>query len=277
MRILSPIRRIILGWFVLSVVQMIAGALMYRNVSPVPGVLPWLLATNLLVVIVLYLAAMRSRWRFLPLTMALFAIPFAIVLVNLAEGVFFLGNAGIAWRTELANSALVYLVSAPVWAILFLTPGAHSIEAQPLAPASARGWVWRLSVSDVAYLFLYFTAGMFAFPFIREFYSTQTVPSFGTIIPLQLALRGPVFIGICLLLIRMLRLERGPGALAVGLAFTALSGVAPLLIPNPYLPDPVRWVHFVEVGASNFLFGAFIGWLWNKGTPPARVVAQQAA
>jgi len=85
-----------------------------------------------------------------------------------------------------------------------------------------------------------------------------------TIFALQLLVRGPVFILLCLLMVRMLDMPRLSGALTVGLLFTLLSGVAPLLMPNPYFPDSVRWMHFMEVTSSNFVFGAIVGWLWGR-------------
>ena len=85
-----------------------------------------------------------------------------------------------------------------------------------------------------------------------------------TILGLQLLVRGPVFILLCLALVRMLGLPRLGGALAVGAVFTILSGVAPLLMPNPFFPDAVRWAHFCEVTSSNFVFGAIVGWLWGQ-------------
>ena len=93
----------------------------------------------------------------------------------------------------------------------------------------------------------------------------------------QLSIRGPLFVLLCLFLTRMLRLPRLSGVLAVGTVFTLLSGVAPLLIPNPYFPDVVRWAHFCEVTSSNFLFGAFVAWLWGQPKPQEARVLRTAA
>jgi hypothetical protein len=133
-------------------------------------------------------------------------------------------------------------------------------------------------VSDFAYLFLYFGTGMIIFPFVKNFYATQHLPSAVSIAALQLLVRGPVFVLVCLSLTRMLGLPRLQGALAVGLMFTLLSGVAPLLMPNPFFPDSVRWVHFCEVVSENFVFGAIVAWLWGRPEPkPARIGAMQRA
>lgn len=76
---------------------------------------------------------------------------------------------------------------------------------------------------------------------------------------------------ICLLLVRMLGLSGRSGALAVGLVFATVNGIAPLLIPNGIFPDYVRWAHFCEVASSNFLFGAFVAWLWREPEPDSKV------
>jgi hypothetical protein len=80
---------------------------------------------------------------------------------------------------------------------------------------------------------------------------------------LQLFVRGPAYVVICLLLVRMLGLSGRMGALAVGLAFATVNGIA-LLIPNGAFPDYVRLAHFYEVTSSNFLFGAFVAWVWRE-------------
>jgi hypothetical protein len=49
-------------------------------------------------------------------------------------------------------------------------------------------------------------------------------------------------------------------ALAVGVTFSVLMN-ALLLLPNPYMPEPVRMAHLVETALSNFLFGLLVGGL----------------
>jgi hypothetical protein len=139
----------------------------------------------------------------------------------------------------------------------------HDGRACLFAHLSLWGRVWRFGLSDFGYLFLYFLAGVMAFPLFRDFYASQALPSPAQMVMLQLLLRGPIFTGVCLLLMSLRNMERRLGAIALGTSFTILSGIAPLLMPNPYLPDSVRWVHFVEVGLSNFLFGALMGWIWH--------------
>jgi hypothetical protein len=64
----------------------------------------------------------------------------------------------------------------------------------------------------------------------------------------------------------MLKGARPETVLAIGLLFAVVMN-AQLLLPNPYMPEPVRMAHMVETGSSNFIFGAFIGWLLTDQVP----------
>ena len=130
---------------------------------------------------------------------------------------------------------------------------------------------------DLLYVFLYFAVGAMIFPYVKDFYATQRLPSNGAIAALQFFVRGPLFILLALAITRMLGLPRRSGALAVGLVFTLLTGVAILLVPNPVFPDTVRWAHFCEVSSEQFVFGAVVAWLWGPQTMAHTPALQQAA
>jgi ABC-type Co2+ transport system permease subunit len=57
-----------------------------------------------------------------------------------------------------------------------------------------------------------------------------------------------------LLLVRALRGSLWEKAALLGLALSVIMDLQ-LLFPNPVMPWPVRSVHMVEVGVSNFVFG----------------------
>ena len=164
-------------------------------------------------------------------------------------------------------------VDASVWKTL--EPVAEHFQPIVSKPLGER--IWKFVVSDIAYCFLYLTAGMIIFPWVKDFYATQHIPPMTTIVALQLLLRGPIFILMCLALVRMLGLPRLGGALAVGAVFTIVSGIAPLLTPNAFFPDIVRWAHLCEVTSSNFLFGAIVAWLWGRPTFAHAPALHQAA
>jgi len=268
----NAILRVVAVFVAVSVVQILAGALVALLLPPktvMPHLaqhfLQWMFLSNAVTVAALSILALRTEWRGWALGAALAGIPLAITLVDGIEGVYFLPNSPIEWPRIFAQSALAAAFSVPVWTLLFgrqpSLPGEHF---HPIAAKSRGERAWKFVVSDLAYLLLYFTAGSIIWPYIKDFYATQTLPSMSTILVLELLVRGPAFIVLCLMLVRMLGLPRLSGALAVGALFTLMSGVAPLLMPNPYFPDAVRWAHFCEVTSSNFLFAALVAWLWGQ-------------
>jgi hypothetical protein len=134
-------------------------------------------------------------------------------------------------------------------------------------------WVWKLTVIALAYLILYFTFGYFIAwrnPAVPEYYGGGDPGSFfaqmGTVlrdtpwlIPFQIV-RAMFWVALALPVIRMLKGQWPETALAIGLLFAVVMN-AQLLLPNPYMPEPVRMAHLVETASSNFIFGVLIGWL----------------
>ncbi len=259
------------------VIQMIAGLLVPMNIAPAPHTLQWMLLMNAVVVGSLTVVALRAEWRGWRLGMIITAFPLAITAVNLLEGVVFLKAPHPDWARiflyNLISSALV----VPVWTWLFgRQDSAQSHHFHPIQSQSMAQRAWKFAVSDLLYITLYFGTGAIIFPYVKDFYAVQQLPPLDGIIALQLLIRGPIFILLCLWLTRMLGLSRLNGALVVGLVFTLLSGAAPLLLPNPYFPDSVRWVHFCEVTSENFIFGAIVAWLWGPTAPAREMIAKLA-
>ena len=264
MKYFQSANKIFLGWLALITAQVVAGMVIPVKVPMPPHTFQWMLVSYFLIASVLGLLAARSDWTGWKLAVSLAAVPFAINLMDMFEGSVFLKHSGIPWRMLTLQMCITYALVLPLWRYIYGGGEAVAVGDSPFSGKSAAGLVWRFAVSDVLYLFLYYAAGTIIFPYVRDYYATQTVPPPGTIVAMQLLLRGPVFVLLCLLLVRMMRLPRWTRALAVGLAFTILSGVAPLLIPNPYFPDYVRWTHFAEVVSSNFVFGVIVSLIWHK-------------
>ena len=272
--------------FVASVViQAIAGMLataaipLRANEPAMPAnMMPWMLVAEAFTVAALVVVALRTEWRGWTLGAVVAFIPVAILVINGIEGIVFLKNSPIVWPRIFLMAGITAVLSLPVWMALFGRwadePGEHF---HPVASKSLGQRLWRFVVCDVAYITLYMTAGTIIYPYIKAFYATQTIPPVGTLFALQLLVRGPALIALCLLLVRMLGMPRVSGALALGAVFTVLTGLAPLLTPNPYFPDVVRYMHIMEVTSSNFVFGALVGLLWIPGkSVPARVLQHAA-
>jgi len=266
----------ILAWIALLAAQIVAGMLIHTSTPIMPNIMRWLMLSNALVVVALGAAAMRSEWKGWRLWLALFSIPVGIAAINMLEGVIFLTNAKIDWRGIFLLSVAGYAIAAALWTVIFNRKAAAEGDwAMPARTFAQK--LWRMALCSASYVFLYLVAGMIVFPYVREYYATQHIPSMGQLVLLQFFIRGPLFVLICLLLLRMLRLSGWSGAVAVGLTFTILSGVATLILPNPFFPDPVRWAHFCEVTSSNFVFGCVVGLVWGKpaaATARAKLTAQ---
>jgi hypothetical protein len=228
--------------------------------------LPSLAAALLLAAAVVWPAARSARCG-RPLWLSLFSLVLGVhVLLVALEGYLFL--------SVLSPSDLVLgvLRDTTVAAILagvatrFLGRPPRPRRDEPAAgPAyGAWGWTWRLAVCALAYVVLYFTAGGLIYPHVQAFYEglgLQISPA--VLFPTQLV-RGTLYVLFTLPLLRSLVARRGQAALALAVAYPLLAGVAVLLVPNPIFPDVVRHWHLIEIGTSNALFGALVGFLfWN--------------
>jgi hypothetical protein len=272
----KQIVRFVLAWIALVVAQAVSGMLIHLNYTPMPHMLPWLLLANALVVLAIGSAAWRSEWKGWKLGLALFAIPSAIATVNMLEGVIFLTNVKLDWRGTFELTLIGYALAAALWTLIFSSKNSAARADEWAFPErSLLQKLWRFAFCCAAYVFLYFLAGNIIFPYVRDFYATQHIPSFDQLVLLQFLVRGPVFVLVCLLLMRMFRLPGVSGTLAVGLAFTLLSSVT-LIVPNPVFPDSVRWVHFCEVTSSNFVFGCVVGLIWGNTQRVAHRVTAMA-
>ncbi len=116
------------------------------------------------------------------------------------------------------------------------------------------GWTWRILLAAFCYFVFYFIAGMIIFPFVQEYYADKTLPNLSQIFVMQIV-RGGVYAGLGILVLRVMVTSRKVTALTFGAALSVLGGIAPLLPPNPIMPEHIRMVHMAEIGVSNFLAG----------------------
>jgi hypothetical protein len=228
----------------------------------IPQLLLWTLLTTAVTVAAQSIVAARTDRRGWLLGAEVAAVPLVVFCIDLIDGVVFLPNAGIDWGRIFLYTLVSTVLSVPVWTMLFgMRKDAPSTHYQPIRAQSRGELVWKFALCDLTYLFLYFAVGTIIFPYVKDYYATQHLPSTGNLVALQFLVRGTMFVVLALALTRMLGLPRTSGALAVGVVFALLTGVAPLLTPNPYFPDAVRWAHLCEVTSANFLFAAVVAWL----------------
>ena len=231
------------------------------------------LRDNLLVAGVLAWIAWRAAstgWR---LAATLSFLYFGIMHFNsLIEALFF------GFLTPYQFGALIFLTV--VMAVL-LAAGLTVVLALP-ASTIERNWtprftIGRLALGAFAYLIIYFVAGLSIYPFISHYYDQQAVPPGLQVISMQLFARGPIFVGLAAIVILITRASRVETMLMVATTLSVIGGIAPLMVPNTFMPDSIRWPHLVEVTTSNFIFGLILGWLLTAAvrTPAATTASDR--
>jgi hypothetical protein len=275
----QAVLRALLAFVGFVVIQIITGMLVPMKPVALPHIFQWMLLSNAVVVTALSIVAVRTEWRGWKMGAAVASIPLTIASVNLLEASVFLKDAPLGFGKIFLYTLISSALSVPLWMLLFgkRDDGVPIEHYRPILAKSRGERAWKFAVSDLSYVVVYLANGMIIYPYVKDFYATQHLPSMGAMVGLQVTIRGPVFVLLCVGLTRMLGLPRLSGALAVGAVFTLLSGVAPLLMPNPFFPDSVRWVHFCEVTSENFVFGVIVAWLWGQPTLAGSRLLHQTA
>jgi len=132
------------------------------------------------------------------------------------------------------------------------------------ARVPVHAWGARLIAICAIYIVLYFLAGAFIAwrnPELQAFYDQIGTPSLGIVLGVQVP-RGMLWAAAGALLLGVLDTNRRTGALLVALVFAL--PVTLLILPNPIMPPEVRSTHFVEVAASNILFGLATAWILTR-------------
>ncbi|PYQ53161.1 MAG: hypothetical protein DMF78_09635 [Acidobacteria bacterium] len=247
----------LLGAVALTVLQVVVGGLLMPATPAPPGVVPWWLLSNLLVAAVAARLARRSAAP-RPLRMAmLFLVLFGIPANYLAET--FIFDIGASRSMVLRWYLQDLIVGAVVAALLGWRRAAQAAAARP-AGRAAGAWLARIGAGVVAYIVAYVTAGLAIYPWIADHYIGRRIPTFPVMVLMQV-FRGLGFLAVAWAIVRLTQGTRWQVALRVGLTLSIVGGIAPLIVPNAFLPTVVRYAHIVEVGVSNFLFGLFAGWL----------------
>ena len=246
-----------------------------------------LLAVCFLQTIVLSHLILRSRWTGWRLAAAVFVVFYGVTtFMAQIESMVFLTRLppGLIPRLFLMGA----LIAAPfsILAVLILGKRKAAIadgEPTPRLDMPASEWAWKLAIIALVYLILYFTFGYFIAwrnPAVLEYYRGIDEGSFFAhmaadvrdkpwLIPFQI-LRAMLWVALALTVIRMLKRPWPETALSIGLLFSVVMNSL-LLLPNPYMPEPVRMAHLVETASSNFIFGVLIGWLLTPREEPTSI------
>ncbi|MGH7695358.1 MAG: hypothetical protein ACRENH_10265 [Gemmatimonadaceae bacterium] len=234
---------------------------------------------------------LRSRWTGWPLVAAVFVVFYGVTtLMPQSDSVVFLTRlpAGTLPKLFLMGALIAALFSPLAVVILGKRRGEWATVHQDARQRMlASEWIWKVVLIVLVYLCLYFSFGYYIAwrnPAVPTYYGGVDEGSFFTnmgtvarktpwLIPFQ-ALRAICWAALALLVIRMQKGRRVEVALAIGLLFAMMT--APLLLPNPYMPEAVRMAHLIETASSNFIFGTFVGWLLTQHRQTPSLAMQEA-
>ena len=225
---------------------------------------------------------LRSRWSGGRLVAAVFFIFYGVTtFMPQIESAVFLTRLPPGMLPRLFLMGLLIAVPFSVLAVWILgkwnSAPAPDVGRLEMPPSE---WAGKLAVIAIAYVVLYFTFGYFVAwrsPAVREYYGGSDPGNFVAqmqnvmrdtpwLIPFQI-FRALCWVAIAVPIARMLKGGRPEIALAVAFTFAVVMN-AQLLLPNPYMPTPVRMAHLTETASSNFLFGALVGWLLGADSGP---------
>lgn len=261
--------------------------------GPTPPVEPAALALLFVTFVgasLLFELTCSARWRSWRLVGFIALLHFGIEsLMSQTDTILFREGIGITLKTTyqiIANGALRAIIFAP---LVVLVAGRFRAESPPCTleadeqSFSKKQLLLRWSLLPAVYIAVYLLFGYYVAwqsPVLREFYSdSRAIDPFvlhmqnlvtdrPLFIPAQY-LRGVLWLGMAWLIVTLTSGGRWRKALRVGLLFGLLPTL-PLLIPNPFMPETVRFFHLIETAPSMFLYGAFAGaaLLYNRSAQP---------
>lgn len=239
-----------------------------------------LLLSCFITVLTIAFLLIYSQWRGLKLILAVFVLYFGIgTFMTQIESLFF--NSALAIPTEMQGKIIlsgfiIAMLFAPlsVWVMGKMRGKGEVNDSMPLRQLLSKGLLLSFIYCCVYILFGYFIA--WQSPAVRLLYQgnsdilpfgqhmTNMVNHSPVLIFFQL-FRGVLWAGLAWLVIQMTEGSWWIKGIIIGLLFGVMA-TGGLLLPNPYMPAEVRWIHLWETSTSNFLFGFAAGWIlrWPK-------------
>jgi hypothetical protein len=234
----------------------------------------WLLVVGILQAVVLGYVLVRSIWHGWKLIAAVFVVYAGItVFQTQIEAIVFLQYfVNIipvdAMPALIANGVIASVLIALAAVFIFgkfKSPAETETASEPLH-LSAVQWLWKIAALAVLYVVVYFLFGFIAVILggaaFQEYYGQLQLPEW--FFPFQIV-RGAIWVLLTIPLIRMLR--GSWREIGLGVALMLSVPIASLVIPpNEFMPEPVRFAHFVELLTSMFVFGWASYWLltWRR-------------
>lgn len=224
------------------------------------------------------------KWRGWQLVLTVFTVYFiANTVLTQVESLFFNSalqlSSSMLWKIVLSGF-IISLLFAPI--SVGIMGRMRSSDQATWSVGVDRSLLKPLCWIAFSYVLIYFLFGYFIAwqsEAVREYYSGSTA-----ILPFHIHMwdvltsnpglilfqfiRGLVWGGLAVLIARSISANWGTKAVITGLIFGVMLAGG-LLIPNPFMPEPVRWAHLWETSSSNFVLGILCiyileGAAWTK-------------
>jgi len=252
------------------------------------GPLPWIFITALLQTLIITWYIQRTQLAGKKLGIVVFILIFGVqFFMSQIETIYFLDSIQIPRQLIFGQ----ILAGIGVGFLVALLSVRYRNKLDELQDNPKNGFInlprnvviTQFTILAFVYTLIYYFFGYFIawqFPALREYYSgsTDLVP-FLSHMQVQLAeepgliifqiFRGYLWAGIAYLATMNLpKAKTWERFVIVGLVMSI--GLAfPILVPQKYMPTPVRLRHFPELLSSNFVFGVIASWLFTrKNTHP---------
>ena len=188
------------------------------------------------------------------------ALMMITVLCLWSEGLIFVPIPEIQEHAvrNLVAPAIIYLIVAIVLAALATILKLPREDGTVVELRSTGKLVPLVLLAGASYVLYYLVFGAITFQFFTKGYypeAVQQVAKLGLWFwAIQLA-RGVLMTLGVLSIIRTLRMSRVQAAIAVGIIVWVAGGLAPLLIPNPFMGATQRFIHVIEIFTQNAALG----------------------
>jgi len=182
------------------------------------------------------------------------------VLCTWSEAMIFVQAPGAQQHPvrDLLGASVIFIIVAAVLAILAVIlklPRAGGSEVELRSPAKL---MLLVVVCGLAYVLYYLVFGGITYRFFTKGYypdAPQLVARLGIWFWVIQLGRGILMTLAVLPVIHSMRVSRTQAAIAVGLLLWVAGGVAPLLLPNPYMGPTQRFIHIIEILTQNAPLG----------------------
>lgn len=258
--------KLLVAAIILAVLYLVYDVIFLPNTT-LDSISLWGMISNIIIVFIMGLYVSNASLRGFKLALSVFLIYYIIGHFNILIEAYIFNVTDRAETTkEILQGFFIVAVFAPLF-VLVLNKWEGSSEALQFKRRSVFSWIWRSILGIFIYLIFYLGAGLIlqaTYPDLMTFYEGK-LPAVDVMILTQFP-RGLLFVIVAILMMRTLKLPQLKRAMIVGLVFSIIGGIAPLISPNEFMPANIRLVHGIEVGISNFLYGMALAYLMGQTT-----------